>query len=242
MKRIRLRLIGVPLLLLLPACAAIFQPKTAAPIEFRQYGNTENPRHICILLPGIRDRISAFEEHGFLEIAEPLLARNPDTALITVDAHWGYYRERIIEQRLNQDIVEKYPDAKLTFVGASLGGFGSLLMTMQHSERIENLVLLAPLIGEDDYVYLERIRTRGFVDLPDDEDLTLALNRVWRFLLNPQRKVKITLGYGSEDAFAPYYDYLRAQNPPLLQMNAIPGAHDWSTWRSLWEKFAGITI
>ena len=230
------------MLMLLSGCAAIFQPKTLVPIETKIFGNTTNPSRICILLPGIRDRLGEFEKHGFIEIAQPLLEKRPDTAVIAVDAHWGYYRERIVIERLTQDIIKKYPDAKFTFVGASLGGFGSLLMAMEHTENIENLVLLAPLLGEDDYEYLQRIKEQGLVNLPNDEDLTLSLNRAWKFILDPQRKFNILLGYGHEDSFAPYYDHLRSLKPPRLTMEAIKGDHDWETWRSLWQRYAQKVI
>lgn len=242
MKRIRLIARIAALLLLVPGCTAIFQPKTITPIAFKQFGNTNNPKHIAILLPGIRDRIDVFEKNGFIEIARPLLEKNPDTALIVVDAHWGYYRERKIVERLTQDIVNQHPNAKLTFVGASLGGFGSLLMAMEHSHRVESLVLLAPFLGEDDYSYLDRLKTQGIVDLPDDEDLTLALNRSWKFLLNPQRKVAISIAYGTEDSFAPYYGFLMRQTPALIQIESVQGGHDWETWRSVWQKYASSVL
>ena len=242
MKYTRSILSFVSLVGLVTGCAAIFQPKTVSPVPFRVFGNADNPTHICILLPGIRDRIDTFEKHDFTEIAAPLLSRNPNTALITVDAHWGYYRERIIVERLGSDILERYPEARITLVGASLGGFGALLTTLDFSERVERLVLLAPLLGEDDYQYLNRIRDRGFTDMPDDEELTLALNRVWKFLLDDNRQVPILIGYGADDSFTPYYRHLISQNPPLVDIREIPGGHDWTTWKRLWTGYAEIAL
>ncbi|MDX1496302.1 MAG: alpha/beta fold hydrolase [Salinisphaeraceae bacterium] len=242
MKSIPLFLKLAACLMWLSGCAAIFQPKTTAPITFNSYGNTKDPKHICILLPGIRDRIGVFEKYGFIDIAQPVLAQNPGTALITVDAHWGYYRQRSIVKRLTKDIISQYPEAKISFVGASLGGFGSLLMAMENPDRVENIVLLAPFLGEDDYSYLQRLRNQGPIALAEDEDLTLALSRVWQFLLDPQRKIPITIGYGTQDTFAPYYGFLMSQQAPLLHIQSTQGGHDWATWRKLWSRYARLTL
>ncbi len=234
--------ISIPALLLTSGCAALFQPKTTTPIPYTVYGDIKQAQHITVLLPGIRDRQEDFSHYGFIDIAQPALATNPHTALITVDAHWGYYRERSIDTRLAEDILARYPDKRITFVGISLGGFGSLLMATKYPDRIARLVLLSPFLGEDDYDYLQRLQTLGPIDQPDDEDLQRTLNQVWQFLDNDKRQIPITLAYGESDKFAPYYDHLRSLNPKKLTFMPIRGAHDWDTWRSLWTALAPVAL
>ncbi len=223
-------------------CVSLFQPKTEASLPYEIYGDIGSAKHVTVLLPGIRDRITDFTDKGFITIAAPLLEEFPDNALITVDAHWGYYRERVIDQRLAEDILARYPDKTFTFVGISLGGFGSLLMATKHSERIDKLMLLSPFMGDDDYKYLTRLKKTGPVDRDGDEDLESALNNAWRFMSDSKRKTPIYLGYGQDDDFVPYYDHLRAMKPENIQFLEIRGDHDWETWRTLWKTLAPMAM
>ncbi len=234
--------ISIPALLMTSGCAALFQPKTNVPIPYTVYGDIDQAQHITVLLPGIRDRLADFTQYGFIDIAQPLLEANPQTALIAVDAHWGYYRERVIDTRLAEDILDRYPDKRVTFVGISLGGFGSLLMATRHPDRIHRLLLLSPFMGEDDYDYLQRLQSVGPVDQPGDDDLPRTLNQVWQLLADPARQIPITLAYGESDKFTPYYDHLRSLQPVRLDYLPIRGAHDWDTWRSLWTALAPVAI
>lgn len=235
-------LICIPVLLMTSGCAALFQPRTVEPIPYSVYGDAEQAQHLTVLLPGIRDRLADFTRYGFIDVAQATLRAQPDTALIAVDAHWGYYRERIIDARISEDILQRYPDKQITFVGISLGGFGSLLMATQHVGRVRQLVLLSPFLGEDDYSYLERLKTHGPVNLPGDDDLPRTLNRVWQFLADNHRQIPITLAYGMSDEFAPYYEHLRRLQPQRLDFLPIRGAHDWDTWRTLWIALAPLAI
>lgn len=238
MQKKRFWRISLPALLITSGCAALFQPKTLAEVPVETYGKVPQAQELVVLLPGIRDRVEDFTKQGFIKIAQPYLEAQAGTALLAVDAHWGYYRERTIDARLSADIVQRYADKRLTFVGISLGGFGALLMATQHPDRVERLVLLSPFLGEDDYAYLEQLQQRGPTDRSDDEDLTRTLNRSWRFLLDPERRIPVTIAYGEDDDFSPYYQHLAAQNPANLQFIRIRGDHDWDTWRTLWTALA----
>jgi pimeloyl-ACP methyl ester carboxylesterase len=241
--RKRLRTLATLLLPLMNSgCAALFQPKTVSPMPFEVFGDINKAEHVVVLLPGIRDRGEDFTKQGFIDIARPLLAQHPQTALIAADAHWGYYRERIVHERLARDILDRYPGKRFSFVGISLGGFGALLMAAEQPERIERLVLLSPFLGADDYEYLNRLKTEGPVDKAGDEDLIAALNRVWRGLGDRQRSLPITLAYGRQDSFVPYYEQLKSLDPVNIEFVAIDGAHDWTAWRSLWTKLAPAAI
>lgn len=233
---------SLPALLMTSSCATLIQPKTVTPIVYEAEGDPATAQSLVILLPGIRDRMRDFRSQGFISIAQPYLDAEPGTALLAVDAHWGYYRERSIDERLQQDILDPFADARMTFTGISLGGFGATLMAMREPQRTQRLILLSPFLGADDYEYLERLRTQGPVDLAGDEDLETALNRVWRYLLDPQRSTPVVLAYGESDRFAPYYEHLRSLDPPRLEFIAIRGAHTWDTWRSLWIALAPLAI
>lgn len=232
----------IPLVLLSSSCATLLQPPLNIPLPFETLGEPAQARHLTVLLPGIRDRMQDFHRQGFLQVAHKLLKEQPDTALLAVDAHWGYYRQRIVDHRIREDILQQFPGIPVTFVGISLGGFGSLLMATQHPDRIHQLVLLSPYLGGDDYQYLERLKQSGPVDQPSDGDEERALNRIWRYLLDPDRRVQVTIAWGADDDFAPYYEQLMAQHPANVTFLPIRGNHDWDTWRSLWRALAPMAI
>jgi len=219
-------------------CVTLFQPDITVPIQHETFGNQTNPEKLVVLLPGRRDRIAVFQQYGLIDSASEYLEANPASLMITVDAHWGYYRERVITQRLQQDLLAQYPQVPVAWVAASMGGLGAQLMALEHPQRTEQLFLMAPLLGEDNYKYLERIKRKGFVDQPDDDDLERVLNRVWRQMLNPQRGYPMTIAYGVNDSFAPYYQYLESLNPPNLKIIKVAGGHDWDTWAQLWKSHA----
>lgn len=233
------------ILLLAPpitGCAVLTAPPAEATIPYESFGNLGTAKHVTVLLPGIKDRMNTFLEEGFVDMAKPLLEEFPDSALVIADAHFGYYLKRNVHHRLAEDLLDRYPDKRFTFVGISLGGLGSLLMAEGHEQRIDKLVLLSPFLGDDDYEFLNHLEAEGPVDKASDEDTTLTLNRMWRYLLSPQRRIPVYLAYGQDDAFVPYYDHLRAQNPKQVQYLEVRGDHDWNTWRLLWKTLAPIAI
>lgn len=242
MRTIYPRYLYLLLCLFLGGCVSLFQPKTEDSLPYEVYGDVNRADHITLLLPGIRNRVDDFTEEGFIEIARPLLSEFPQNAVIALDAHWGYYRERSIEQRIAEDILARYPDKTFSFVGISLGGFGSLLMATEFSHRIDKLILLSPFMGDDDYNYLSRLKGVGPVATENNEDLDLALNRVWKFMIDPARSTPIYIAYGRDDDFVPYYDHLRSLEPAKIQFLEIRGDHDWDTWRTLWRTLAPMSM
>lgn len=223
-------------------CTRLQAPPTETPIPYETFGNISAASHVTVLLPGIKDRIGTFVDEGFVDIAKPLLEEFPHSALITVDAHFGYYLERNIHIRLAEDLLIRYPDKKFTFVGISLGGLASLLVAEEHSQRIDKLIMLSPFLGDDGYEFLGHLQSQGPHDSDGDDDIARTLNRIWRYLLSDGRQIPVYVAYGQDDKFVPYYDHLRAQKPGQIQFLEIRGGHDWNTWRVLWKALAPIAV
>ena len=82
-----------------------------------------------------------------------ILDCNPRVNLYAPDSHFGYYRERIISERLRLDVIQPALDAGITRVwllGVSLGGLGSLAYQMEYPEEVSGVILMAPYLGEWD--------------------------------------------------------------------------------------------
>ena len=208
-------------------------PKTQVPIPFQTHGDVEGAGTLVLLLPGIRGRADDFEKRGFIDRALALLP--PDHAVITVDAHWGYYRKRQADRRIIEDLLARYPAKRFVLAGISLGGFGSLLVADRAPERIEGLVLMAPFLGEAED--LARLKRRGTDLRPEDGDRARALARAWALLLDPSREFPVFLGYGRDDDFRTMYDYLAEQRPTGLQWMRVDGSHRWEPWTRIWTEW-----
>lgn len=221
----------LPLIALLLASARC----AAEPMPSLRYGEVAQAQEIVVVLPGIKDRGAEFEDAGFVAAAEPLLKKRR-LALIAADAHFGYYRARTVYQRLYEDVLKPLPPTPVTLAGISLGGFGALGLARRHPERVRRLVLLAPFLGDEDFI--ERLRRDGFAARKNDEAIERELLAVWRYLATPRKLPQIELLYGTDDDFASAYALLHQKNPQLA-MRTIEGGHGWDAWLALWKSWLG---
>ncbi len=93
------------------------------------------------------DTADDYERHGFIDAVKQT---GWPADLVLVDAHYGYYANRTILDRLHADIFESakalgYRDRWL--VGISLGGFGALLYASRHALEVTGVVAIAPYLG-----------------------------------------------------------------------------------------------
>lgn len=224
--------IATPFLLFCGGCNLFAE--TTTPMSMEIIGDPDSADRVVVMLPGIRDRGEKFIDAGFVDDARPLI-ESKHLALIIADAHVGYYRERSVTERLVEDILQRWPDRQFIFAGISIGGFGSLTVARRHPERIESLLLLAPFLGEKPF--LERLGNGPPAAQADDDELLQELVPIWAFLMGDTRP-PITLGYGLDDNFAPFYSLLESRQADI-HFQTIEGDHDWNTWRKLWQRWLG---
>ena len=126
-------------------------------------------------------------------------------------------------------------------VGISLGGFGALLYAREHPGDIHGLVLLAPFLGHARSI--ARIGAAGDLrqwqpaNAPADTEHEQVL-WIWlrEYAASTQTRPEIYLGYGENDKFAAA-NRLLATVLPRERVFTTAGAHDWRTWRRLWQMF-----
>lgn len=223
-------------LLLLPvlaACSPQLRP-TSKPIGQQWFVADDKTavaaRQLLILLPGINGQLEDFERFGFIDQVQKHF---PATDVVLVDAHFAYYRERLILDRLQQDIITPARQdgyCAIHLGGISLGGFGALLYYRAHSDQIDSVTLLAPYLGEDvDYQYL--------LDDSKHTPDSMTDRNLWPWLagLPDQQKSSIYLAYGRQDKFAVSNGLLAKM---LGDSNVITrdGSHLWQTWQVLWRE------
>src|ERR671936_813894 len=92
-------------------------------------------------------------------------------------------------------------------VGISMGGLGALSYVVHYPDHISRALLLAPYLGEPHWIQ----------EVTDGE-------------------VRAAGPSSSRGHFAPA-NALFARHLPARHVLAVPGGHDWRTWRRLWQAF-----
>ncbi len=198
---------------------------------------------LLVLLPGAFDLPKDFVREGFVTAVRE---RRIDADMLMVDAHTEYYMQRIVLERL-QDEVARPARAqgyrRIWFAGISLGGYGSLLFAKEHGELIDGVFAMAAFLGRRDIP--AAVAAAGGLGnwqitaaTPDDPDRYL-----WQWLKGyvelpsggPDRP-PLYLGYGTSDRFASSNE-LVARVLPAERVFTTNGGHDWGPWRRLWNAF-----
>ncbi|MDH3622082.1 MAG: lysophospholipase [Gammaproteobacteria bacterium] len=196
-------------------------------------------RTLIVMLPGMGDRAKSFVSEEFFDIAQE---RGYDT--IAVDAHLGYYRERSLVSRLQEDVIEPAQAQgydNIWLLGISMGGFGALYYAQARPDDIAGLILLAPWLGGDEIVNDILAAESLGTWTPGEQDFPTHEIDVWRWLQaetsDPHGK-PIVLAYGNSDRLAGAYSPL-LERIPDANVYTRNGGHKWTTWRPLWTQIAG---
>lgn len=220
-------------------CAALL----SAPVPMAQLRYPADPNHrarcLMVLLPGRGDGAADFEGHGIIAAARQ---RGLSIDLVAADATVGYYAKRTLLDRLQADVLTPatlHDYAQVWLVGTSMGGLGALLEARKQP-GIQGILLLAPFLGDEDVI--SEVAAAGGVRTwvpphigPDDYQREL-----WRWFQavsqGLEKAPEIVLGYGEADRFAPAHRLL-ADVLPVDHVLRAQGAHDWTTWLGLFQRF-----
>lgn len=230
------RIHRLALLAVLLAGSGCYRPKPATvPLRTIAIAPGEADAHcLVVFLPGRGDGPEDYVSNGF---PEALRRAGSRCAMTGVDSHLGYFAEKTIVTRLQEDVIgpARARGQDVWLVGISLGGLGSLLYTRDHPGEVEGLVLLAPYLGEDDLIQ-DVVRAGGLAQWSKNET---DFQRLWLFLKGFQRPdaglPALWLGYGRSDRFAEPDGLLGAVLPAGHVFTAA-GGHTWRTWRNLWDQ------
>jgi pimeloyl-ACP methyl ester carboxylesterase len=193
---------------------------------------------LFVFLPGFGDQADTFENRGLVQTARELGCDS-----LATGAHFGFYREVTIVERLKADVIgpaqERGYDS-IWMVGVSMGGFGALSYAEWYPDDVAGIVLLAPFLGDADV--LESIAADGLSTEPvaregrDEESETRA---IWAWIANQLEHdgTPIFLGYGAEDGGAEH-DAILGRHLPPNRLLTFDGGHDWDTWAALFRALA----
>ncbi len=212
--------------------------RIADPVRADQRSDT-----LLVLLPGAFDVPNDFVREGFVDAVR---ARRIDADVLMMDAHTEYYMQRIVLDRLLDEVVRPARGQgyrTIWFAGISLGGYGSLLFAKEHGELIDGVFVMAAFLGRRDIP--AAVAAAGGLGnwqpsatTPDDPDRYL-----WQWLTGYAQtptgafgRPPLYVGYGRSDRFAGSNELL-ARELPESRVFTTEGGHDWGPWRRLWDAF-----
>ncbi len=225
---------------ILGGCSLLYPTSVPIPSQPRPAGDGRAPC-LLVMLPGRGDDPADLERAGLVELVR---RQAPAVDVLLVDAHFGYYYERSLIERLDRDVIgpaRARGYQHIWLLGISMGGLGALLYASAHAEQIDGLILLAPFLGDEELI--DEIDAAGGLAAwrppaaiaPDDYQRAL-----WSWLLEhirqPHRRPGIYIGWGTADPFARANAMLAAALP-AGQHRSTAGGHQWAPWRELLAAF-----
>jgi len=223
----------------LTGCQAFF-PATPAPIPTQEnrISSTERTATLVIFLPGRSNTMVDFEREGFLAVLREAGVK-ADT--LAVNAHFGYYAKRTVIERLRADVIRparEHGYRRIVLVGVSLGGVGALLYEREQPGEVDAIVVIAPYLGNKAAMFGQINAAGGPATWAAGRDPKSGdvAEQLWTFLGSRSPTLPPTwLLSGSGDSLAPGHRLL-ATLLPAERVFTLPGAHNWKTWRALWQE------
>ena len=191
---------------------------------------------LMVLLPGAYMTPAQFIDAGFadvpairdgrLDLALPAL----DLTAITAGTALAMVQAEAVEPARRAGYREVW------LGGISLGGFLALAYAADGLGTIDGLCLLAPYPGSR--ITQAAIAAAGGPATwqPAAAQRADPEFRVWHWLRRCPADLPVFCGYGIDDRFADGMAALAAALP-ATEAVVVPGGHDWTAWRPLWDHF-----
>jgi pimeloyl-ACP methyl ester carboxylesterase len=191
-----------------------------------------------VLLPPAASTADDFVREGFFDdlnafgIAATIVRSEVPVDMYAADGVLAPLRERVL------DPLRSGTSGEVWFVGISLGGMTALACAEAHRDLIDGVVAIAPWPGLRPL--WSDVPTAGGIaawavqhaDSTFDDE-----RRVWRWLGEGVRGgPEVVLAYGKQDRFLEGQQLLSDALPATHRL-LLDGAHDWPTWRALWQLF-----
>ena len=228
-------------LTVLGACAVLRTPQVPMPFisDRLESAVPVSERALIVFLPGSQEVPQDLIDEGFVE---QVRSREIVADIVIADAAPRHYTSGLFEERLRLDVIEPAMAQgykEIWLAGISIGGFGTLLYSSLHSEKISGAIALAPFVASDHVLdeVTEAGGLRSWEVTPEPQDWQRNL-LAWlkRYGDTDAQLPKLYVGFGIDDGYdemAQVFDGVL----PGAQFRSAPGDHDWPPWKQLWGEF-----
>lgn len=195
---------------------------------------------LMVLIPGANQPVEELRRDGFLTAVRD---RGLDIDIALMSPQPAHLLDRSALETLRSEIVlpaRSSGRVRILLAGVSWGGFLALLYAADHSDDLDGICLLSPYLGN-------RMMTTELLSFDslaswsaatsDTHDELSEERRMWRYIAGTQPTAPLIryLGFGRNDRFVESQRLLAGRLPPQA-VDIIPGGHDASVWRQLWNR------
>jgi pimeloyl-ACP methyl ester carboxylesterase len=194
---------------------------------------------LLVLLPPSLSSIDDFYDQGFVDAVRQ---RHLTVDLLLADVTAQHVVDGTVVSALHAEVLQPARAdgyRSVWLAGISMGAFSALHYAAHHADHLAGLYLLAPYPGTRDV--LGEIRAAGGVATWCQHQTSALDERAWwQWLGRESLKAKWTtpvyFGTGSSDRFLSGQRLL-SDLLPEVRIRVLPGSHQWSTWKALWEDW-----
>jgi pimeloyl-ACP methyl ester carboxylesterase len=194
---------------------------------------------LLVLLPPSLASIDDFYEQGFVDAVRQ---RDLPVDLLLANLTAQHVIDNTAVSALHTEVVqparaEGYRSVWLA--GISMGASSALHYVAHHADHIAGLYLLAPYPGTGDV--LAEIRAAGGAATWCQHQTSALDERAWwqwlgQESLKAEWTTPVYFGTGNTDRFL-NGQRLLSDLLPDDRIRVLPGSHQWSTWKALWEDW-----
>lgn len=240
MKRRAAAILAMAVLGLSLAGCSLMVREPRVPMEVLSLPRTADAQSqtLIVFMPGAQEVPQDIVREGFVA---QVRARGIDADVVVADAHLGYFRGGVFEQRLHKDVIRPARERgyrSVWLAGISLGGFGALRYARAHPGEVDGVIALAPYLAPR--LDLQAVwQAGGLANWRPDGPLKpweheRALMLWLQGYADPaQQRPLLFIGHGEDDRLKPFGPLMAGLLPPGHLLSA-PGGHDWPPWKAMW--------
>ena len=200
---------------------------------------TQRSETLLVLLPPSLSSIDDFYTQGFVDAVRQ---RQLSVDLLLADITAQHVLDNTVAATLYTEVLQPARAdgyRAIWLAGISMGGFCALHCAARHANHLAGLYVIAPYPGTGD-VLAEIRAAGGAATWCQQQPPTLGERTWWQWLGQESLKAEWTtpvyFGTGEADRFL-NGQRLLADLLPDECIHLVPGGHQWSTWKTLWDDW-----
>ena len=200
-------------------------------------GGGRTPALLMALIPGTYSEPEDFVREGF---PAAVSAHGIHAEVVMAELRAAWVADGSIVARLEEHVVRPGRErghTRIWIAGISLGGLAALGYAARNAAGIEGIALISPYPATREV--LREVDAAGGLarwhpDIPAEGDLE---REAWRWLATREPDAPTVVCYfTSGDRFAEGQRRIAGALAPECTRE-LPGGHDWTAWRALWDAF-----